>query len=117
MKNLLGLFLVLVSPQILSLTFIKVSCTEIKDKMCSDSSVLTIYSKRFKRECESRKGTFKVNSQCDRSKYLSSFCGIKDHHFQLYFSKKFYSPEEAKRYCLKQRVGAHALSWQNLHSL
>jgi len=105
------LILIIVSTTIHASDFVKVSCLESKNTMCSDSSVLKIYSRRFERECKKRQGQFRLNELCNKKEYLSSHCGIDGHNFQIYFSAKHFTVNKAKKHCQNQRIGAHALQW------
>ncbi len=100
-----------ITQTLLASDFVKVSCLERKNTMCSDSSVLKIYSRRFERECKKRLGEFRINSQCEKKDYLPGYCGIEGHNFQIYFSAKHFDVIKAKKHCKNQRVGAHSLKW------
>lgn len=102
---------VLAIHQVNAATFVNVSCYEKRDSICSDSSVLKIYARKFERECKKRKGIFKFNIKCNTKNYHSAYCGIKDYNFQIYYSPQYYKYEDAKKHCQNQRVGAHQLGW------
>ncbi len=92
-------------------SFQKVSCLEKNGLLCSDSSVLKVYVRRFERECIKRSGQFQRDQLCNKSLYLKSYCSIADRHFQIFYSPKHFSQSRAKKHCLQQTIGPYALQW------
>jgi hypothetical protein len=114
-KNYFLILLLYISPSFAQsvIPFVKVSCLEKKSSLCSDSSVLKIYVRRFERECIKRDGVFKIDQSCDQKSFYSSYCGIEGHNFQIHYSPKFYNLKTAQKHCQDKRIGPHALKWFN----
>jgi len=91
--------------------FVKVSCIEKRSSLCSDSSVLKIYMRRFEKECLKRGGVFKMDVLCDKKSFFSSYCGIEGYNFQIHYSPKFYNLKSAQKHCHNERIGPYALKW------